>query len=62
MPTSKNKKQVTLYLDKKVFDAFQRQYADCHKRLFANCLVLATNSREFFDNVFFGVQNDTFDE
>lgn len=58
MPTSQNKKQVTLYLDKKVFDAFQRQYADCHKRLFANCLVLATNSREFFDKVFFGVSNN----
>lgn len=53
MPTSKNKHIITVSVDKVTFDIFQRLYPSCDKEFVKRCIRLATQSRNFFDSVFF---------
>lgn len=55
---TKEKQLVSLWIKRDIAKDFQKNYPYCASRFLRNCLQKANESKEFFDDMFFGVRKD----
>lgn len=51
-------RQVTFYMDPRVYDLFKKKYPNISALFFRKCVVEALRNPEFFQHVFFEVNED----